>query len=388
MLYFLLSTLVLTLYIDVVLSLSMGVRRTVDQVKRRFHWPGLRKDVKLHIRCCKVCNANKMPYWRFRAALANFRVGAPLDRIGVDLMGPLPVTDQGNRYLLVIVDYFTSTRWAEAFSLPDQQLETLARTLVLEFVCRYGAPLELHSDQGQNFESALFQEVCRLFEIVKTRTSPYHPSGKGLVERFNRTLGSLIRSYLKGRPSDWDKFIPLLTSAYRSTPYPSTGFSPNFLMFGREVTAPVDLLFPHPPRTPSQDVPEYVVGLTERLHECYELARNTLRSAAERQKQDHDTRVVQNLYEPGALVMKRFHRHKSSRLRGWALLWLGKELAIASTWWLLSRRPWSSIMTSSNHMKALMSPDGLEPSQPLLNGQNGNKNSACCLILCCFSQCV
>ena len=79
---------------------------------------------------------------------------------------------------------------------------------------------------------------------------------------------------------------------------------------------------------------------------------------------------------------------KNSRLRGWALLWLGKELAIASTWWLLSRRPWSSIMTSSNHMKALMSPDGLEPSQPLLNGQNGNKNSACCLILCCFSQCV
>ena len=293
---------------DTLFAAHMGVRRTVDQVKRRFHWPGLRKDVKLHIRCCKVCNANKMPYRRFRAALANFRVGAPLDRIGVDLMGPLPVTDQGNRYLLVIVDYFT--RWAEAFSLPDQQAETVARTLVLEFVCRYGAPLELHSDQGRNFESALFQEVCRLFEIVKTRTSPYHPSGNGLVERFNRTLGSLIRSYLEGRPSDWDKFIPLLTSAYRSTPHPSTGFSPNFLMFGREVTAPVDLLFPRPPRTPSQDVPEYVVGLTERLHECYELARNTLRSAAERQKRDHDTCVVQNLYEPGALVMKRFHRHK------------------------------------------------------------------------------
>ena len=362
---------------DTLFAAHMGVQRTVDQVKRRFHWPGLRKDVKLHIRCCKVCNTNKMPYRRFRAALANFRVGAPLDRIGVDLMGPFPVTDRGNHYLLVIVDYFT--RWAEAFSLPDQQAETVARTLVLEFVCRYGAPLELHSDQGRNFESALFQEVCRLFEIVKKRTSPYHPSGNGLVERFNRTLGSLIRSYLKGRPSDRDKFIPLLTSAYRSTPHPSTGFSPNFLMFGREVTAPVDLLFPRPPRTPSQDVPEYVVGLTERLHECYELARNTLRSAAERQKRDHDTRVVQNLYEPGALVMKRFHRHKKFETP-----WLGKELAIASTWWLLSRRPWSSIMTSSNHMKALMSPDGLEPSQPLFNWQNGNKNSACCLIFFFF----
>ena len=174
----------------------------------------------------------------------------------------------------------------------------------------WSPPLELHSDQGPNFESALFQEVCRLFEIVKTRSSPYHPSSNGLVERFNRTLAALIRSYLESRLHDWDSFIPLLTSAYRSTTHPSTGFSPNFLMFGQEVTAPVDLLFPRPSTTLATDIPTYVQDLRERLHECYELAREKLRVAAERQKRDHDTRVVQNHFSPGDLVLKRNHNHK------------------------------------------------------------------------------
>ena len=145
-----LRTEVLTFCHDSLFSGHMGVHRTVKKVKQRFHWPGLSKDVKVHICSCATCNANRMPYQRFRAALVGFRVGAPLDRVGIDLIGPLPVTEKGNRYLLVIVDYFT--RWAEAFPLPDQQAETVAKTFVHEFVCRYGAPLELHSDQGRNFE--------------------------------------------------------------------------------------------------------------------------------------------------------------------------------------------------------------------------------------------
>ena len=123
---------------DSLFSGHMGVHRTVNQVKQRFHWPGLSKDVKVHIRSCATCNAKRMPYQRFRATLAGFRVGAPLDRVGIDLVGPLPVTEKGNRYLLVIVDYFT--RWAEAFPLPYQQAETVTKTFVHEFVCRYGGP--------------------------------------------------------------------------------------------------------------------------------------------------------------------------------------------------------------------------------------------------------
>lgn len=293
---------------DSLLAGHQGTQRTVNRMKQRFHWPGLSRDVKMHICACAVCGANRMPYRKFRAALGNFRVGAPLDRLGIDLMGPLPETSEGNRYLLVLVDYFT--RWAEAYPLPDQQAETVARTLVGEFVCRFGAPLELHSDQGRQFESCLFQEVCRLLDICKTRTSPYHPSSNGLVERFNRTLASLIRKYLDDHITEWDRHIPFLTSAYRSTVHPSTGFTPNYLMFGREVTTPVDLIFPRPRGEVSVDVCQYVSELRHRIEDAYTVARENLKDAADHQKKNHDTRMVQNRFQPGDLVYKRNHNTK------------------------------------------------------------------------------
>ena len=205
----------------------------------------------------------------------------------------------------MIVDYFT--RWVEPFALPDQKAETVAHPLVHDFVCRFGTPLELHSDQGRNFESDLFQEVCRLFQIAKTRTTPYHPSSNGLVERFNRTLASLIRSYLEEHTTDWDLHIPVLTAAYRATVHPSTGFTPNFMMFGRETTMPVHLPLPRAAADPV-DVPEYVQDLQERLARCYELARQKLGQAAESQKRTHDTRITQNHFTPGQAVYKRSHR--------------------------------------------------------------------------------
>ena len=101
-------------------------------------------------------------------------------------MGPLPISQSGNSYLLVLGDYFT--RCMEAYPIPDQQAETVARKLVNEFISRFGVPLEIHSDQGRNFESELFQHVCSELGITKTRTTPYRPSSNGLVERFNRIL--------------------------------------------------------------------------------------------------------------------------------------------------------------------------------------------------------
>ena len=107
-------------------------------------------------------------------------VSEAMDCNGILFMGPLPQTKQGNKNRLVTVYYFTL--WDEVFAMPDQQAETLSTTFVREFVivCHYAAPLEIHSGQGRNFESALFQEISRLFGICKTRSSLYHPNSNGL----------------------------------------------------------------------------------------------------------------------------------------------------------------------------------------------------------------
>ena len=305
---------------DAIFAAHLGVKKTVDRVRQRFFWPGLRETVKQHIRSCQVCAVSKGAYRKFRAALADFRVGAPMDRVAVDIMGPLPESLRGNRYILVVVDYFT--RWVEAFPLPDQKARTVAHKVVCDFICRFGTPLELHTDQGRTFESDLFQEVCKLLEVTKTRSTPYHPSANGLVERFNRTLGSMIRSYLDSDCGDWDLYIPMLTAAYRATSHPATGFTPNFLMLGRETMTPTDIEFPRE-GDEAAGVPEYVSSLQTQLGKCYAIARENLKAAAQRQIKYHDTRIVQNPFQPGQLVLRR-----SSGKSKLAKPWTGPYLVV------------------------------------------------------------
>ncbi|KAF7655095.1 hypothetical protein LDENG_00060880, partial [Lucifuga dentata] len=117
-----------------------------------------------------------------------------MECVGVDILGPFPVTDHCNRYILVAMDYFT--KWPEAYAVPDQSTATTAEKLVQEMFCCFGAPEELHSDQGHNFESQVFQEVCQHMGVKKTRATPLHPQSNGLVERFNRTLATQLPSSL------------------------------------------------------------------------------------------------------------------------------------------------------------------------------------------------
>ncbi|XP_060596675.1 protein NYNRIN-like [Ruditapes philippinarum] len=218
-------------------------------------------------------------------------------------MGPFPLSAQKNKYVLVIGDYFT--RYMEAYAIPNQNAENVSHKLVMEFISRYGIPLELHSDQGRNFESDLFKEVLNLLEIKKTRTTAYRPSSNGLIERFNGTLGKMIQKYINSNPINWDKHINLLLAAYRSTVHPSTGYTPNMLMFGREVNLPANLLFPFPRDVDHTETHEYLYQLRDKVEECYHLARENLKEASERQKRDHDTRIYERTYQKGDLVYKR-----------------------------------------------------------------------------------
>ena len=116
--------------------------------------------------------------------------------MAIDVLGPLPIIiiDGGNRYLLIAANYFT--KWVEAYSLPNQEAVTVAGFLVKEFLCRFGTPQIIHSDQGQNFESAVFSEMCQLLGISKTRTTPLHSESVGMVERFNCTIESQMSEFV------------------------------------------------------------------------------------------------------------------------------------------------------------------------------------------------
>ncbi len=111
------------------------------------------------------------------------RSGYPMERIAIDILGPLPKTERGHQYIVVIGDYFT--KWTESHAIPNIEATTVATVLIEQVVSRFGVPRRIHSDQGLQFKGKLFLEMCSLLQIEKTRTTPYHAMSDGMVERFN-----------------------------------------------------------------------------------------------------------------------------------------------------------------------------------------------------------
>lgn len=279
-----------------------GIAKTLRRLRGRFYWPGCRRDVELYVHCCDLCTAKKGPTQRSHAPLQQYLVGAPMERVAVDILGPFPATDSGNRYVLVAMDYFT--KWPEAYAVPDQSATTTAERLVEEMFARFGVPAELHSDQGRNFESQVFSEVCRRLGVSKTRTTPLHPQSDGLVERFNRTLATQLAILTSQHQRDWDRHLPLVLWSYRTAVQESSQCTPAALMFGRELRTPVDLVFGTPPEPEIAGGKEmdYYRRLIDRLQVVHEYARQAQANSGVRQKRAYDTRCRKLTFKPSDKV--------------------------------------------------------------------------------------
>ncbi len=256
-----------------ILSGHLGRKKTQEKLLQRFYWFNVRPDVANWIRQCNECGAIKTPQQHPRAPMGTMTVGAPLDRLSTDILGPLPETPRKNRYILVVTDHFT--KWVEILAVPDQTAATCADRILNEVISRYGCPYDLLSDQGRNYESAIFSELCKLLEIRKTRTTPGNPRCNGQTERFNKTLVRMIKAYLKGEQREWDRHLGCLAAAYRATPHESTGCTPNLLMLGREVRLPAEVMFGSHTITGESVATygDYVDKLKETMHHAHEIAR-------------------------------------------------------------------------------------------------------------------
>ena len=139
------------------------------------------------VETCSVCNSSKKAKRKAKCPLTKYHSGAPMERVHLDFLGPLPETTQGNAHILVMVDQFS--KWLECTPLPTQTAEQTATAAVNEFFSRFGFPFKIFTDQGRNFESRLFKSICDVLQIHKTRTTPYRPSSNGQVGHCYRTDG-------------------------------------------------------------------------------------------------------------------------------------------------------------------------------------------------------
>lgn len=277
----------------------LGVNRTIDKVRQRFYWLHLRADVERFYRQCDTCAGSRGPQTRSRGRMSQYNVGAPFERIAMDIAGPFPVTDSQNKYLLVIMDYFT--KWPEVFAIPNQEASTVADCLVNNFICRFGVPRELHTDQGRNFESLLMREMLQRLNVHKTRTTPLHPQSDGMVERYINTLLEHLRKVVSSHQRDWDTRVPMFLLAYRSSTHDTTGLSPASILFGRELRLPCDLMFGTPPESP-RVMNDHVSQLFDRLQDTHEYARKNLNLASEKMKARYDRKCNSAGFKENELV--------------------------------------------------------------------------------------
>ena len=148
-----------------IMSGHLGKKKSRERTLQQYYWYGVRDSVDRWVECCDVCGANKPPTSNPKAPLGKMTTGGPLDRIGTDLFGPLPVTNRNNRYILVCTDHFT--KWVEIFAIPNQNAETTARVLLNEVIGRYGCPLAIHSDQGGTYKIVCLLNYASLWKFVK-----------------------------------------------------------------------------------------------------------------------------------------------------------------------------------------------------------------------------
>jgi len=277
-----------------------GVNKTLDRIRKRFYWSTCKQDVEDWCRTCLVCVAKKGPSEKGRSELQIYNAGTPFERLQMDILGPFPISNLGNRYLLVISDCFT--KWVEAFPVRNFRARTIAEILVNQVISRFGIPLEVHTDQGRNFDSRLFLELTLLLGIKKTRTTPLHPQSNGVVERQHQTIINYLAKFISENQRDWDRWIGLCLLAYRSARHETTKISPAEMCFGRELKLPIDLLRGVPPQERKFEENIYVSELREKLNVLHAKVRQQIDLRSRRIKALYDRKARRLVFEKGHRV--------------------------------------------------------------------------------------
>lgn len=291
-----------------------GVERTLTCIRRHFFWPDMENEVREFQSGCVACSLQR-DRTEVRAPLVPMTASFPLEVVGLDFLS-LGRPEDTYQNILVMTDWFTHYAWA--VPTRDQTALTTVKALWTHVISKFGCPMRFHADQGPNFEATVVRELCSLYGITKSRTTPYHPSGNGKTERLNQTLLNMLRTLSEEKQNRWPEFLPELLMAYNNMVHSVTGYTPAYLMFGRHCRLPADVVLD----VISPQVPmireEWVRSHHERLSQAFQLARKRTDVAANRSKVKYDRKATAEPLLPGERVWVRDRRRQGKgKLAGW-----------------------------------------------------------------------
>ena len=265
-----------------------GIVRTLSLLRERFYWPDMHKEATLYVNKCQSCLKRKAT--PDVAPLQPIVANQPMELVHMDFLSIEP-SKVNIENVLVITDHFT--RYVQAYLSKTQKAQATVKMLWEDFIRHYGFPEKFLSGQGRNFERELISELCKLAQVEKVRTTPYHPMTNGQCERFNSTLCYMLGTLPEKEKADWKAHLSSMTHAYNCTQLPSTTYCPYFLMFERQPRLPIDFELGLPIDVLGDNCSKtrYLHKVKQRLIFAHKRAREMSQKQAKKYKLSYDKQV-------------------------------------------------------------------------------------------------
>lgn len=279
----------------------LGRLKTLLRLLDVAFWPSIRSDVWKHCKECLTCQRYKPSLSKLSGHLQLTQIVEPGYMLGVDLMGPFPKSTKQNEHLLVIVDY--CSKWVELFPLRQAKAPQIARILVEEIFTRWGTPAFLVSDRGAQFTSNLLNLICKQWGVVQKLTTAYHPQ-TNLTERINRTLKTMMASYVADQHRQWDCWLAEFRFAINTAWHESTGFTPAEIALGRKLKGPLERAIQFRSTPDPNDI---IYPTLDRHHNLIRLVKENVERAQAKQQRYYNRKRKQTYHQVGDMVWVRAH---------------------------------------------------------------------------------
>jgi hypothetical protein len=268
-----------------------------EKIRLRYYWPQMYKNIKSYVQSCDQCQ-RRGKYKRIEP-FHPIPVFEPFYQIGIDIVGPLPRTKNGNRYIVVAIDYLT--KWPEAKALPLVTAENVATFIYENIICQYRCPTKILSDRRTHFNNKMIEKLVNCFQIKHNFSTPYHLQTNGLVECFNRTLCKALAK-TASNTDEWDLFIAPILFAYRTSKNSLTKIEPFYLVYGQSAKLLID--FDNNAYPNSETLLQRINHLINNVPQIREEAHAQINRSQQKQKDQHDGKLKKNIsYQIGDKVL-------------------------------------------------------------------------------------
>ena len=287
----------------------LGAERVWQLARQRVFWPKMQADIEEYTQQRCRCLTQREGRQKPVAPMVSIHSMAPMELVAIDYLH-LDKSSSGHEYVLLIVDHFT--RYAQSYPTKNKTASAAAKHLYNDFILRFGLPSKILHDQGKEFENNLFKKLEEFTGITKLRTTPYHPQTNGAVERMNSTLLQMLWTLPENQKSKWPEKLNKLTFAYNATKHCSTGYSPHFLLFGREPRLPLDICLGQWPQDASstKNYEKFVKEWEDQMREAYRIAQEKCSKVKSCAEERWRKRIIATELKPGDKVLVKNKREQ------------------------------------------------------------------------------